>query len=191
MPHPQYAKRNLQNKKTVCKNKKILKAPLGFFLFADKIKKGGRTAPNTAFSRNFSQTKKSILGSLQKNSVETSWSPLTPEHGFPSLFISARPKALPSAFPFRAVPFGCCQNFIDILLFSSFSFAPPHFRHCMSPLITQIPAAPVFLTDAAFRCRCRRWHKQEWLRFPQPPAKTPALWGQVPSCNPSRKRVLL
>ena len=38
MLHPQYAKRNLQNKKMSVRTKN-LKAPLGFFLFADKIKK--------------------------------------------------------------------------------------------------------------------------------------------------------
>ena len=56
-----------------------------------------------------------------KKSVETSWSPLTPEHGFPSLFISARPKALPFCLPVSGCSFRMLSEiFIDILLFFQF-----------------------------------------------------------------------
>jgi len=77
---------------------KNLKAPLGFFLFTDKIKKRENGSQYSVLPKFFANQKKHPWFS-SKNSVETSWSPLTPEHGFPSLFISARPKALPFCLP--------------------------------------------------------------------------------------------
>ena len=73
---------------------KNLKAPLGFFLFADKIKKAGERLPIQRSPEIFRKPKKHPWFS-SKNSVETSWSPLTPEHGFPSLHSSKAQGAPP------------------------------------------------------------------------------------------------
>ena len=97
MLHPQYAKRSLQNKKNACKNKKS-QSPFGIFSFYRQNKKAGERLPIQRSPEIFRKPKKHPWFS-SKNSVETSWSPLTPEHGFPSLFISARPKALPFCLP--------------------------------------------------------------------------------------------
>ena len=129
---------------------KNLKVPLGFFLFADKIKKAGERLPIQRSPEIF-RNQKNILGSLQK--IRSKLHGLLSRRNTASHRCSSLQglRRSPSAFPFRAVPFGCCQKFsLTFFYFSSFFICSSTFSHCMSPLITQTPAAPVFLTDAAF-----------------------------------------
>ena len=129
---------------------KNLKAPLGFFLFTDKIKKRENGSQYSVLPKFFAN-QKNILGSLQK--IRSKLHGLLSRRNTASHRCSSLQglRRSPSAFPFRAVPFGCCQKFsLTFFYFSSFFICSSTFSHCMSPLITQIPAAPVFLTDAAF-----------------------------------------
>ena len=128
---------------------KNLKAPLGFFSFCRQNKKRENGSPIQRSPEIFRKPK-NILGSLQKNRSKLHGllsRRNTASHRCSSLQSTGAPFCLPvSGCSFRMLS----EIFIDILLFFQFFICSSTFSHCMSPLITQIPAAPVFLTDAAF-----------------------------------------
>ena len=99
---------------------KNLKVPLGFFLFADKIKKAGERLPIQRSPEIF-RNQKNILGSLQK--IRSKLHGLLSRRNTASHRCSSLQglRRSPSAFPFSGCSFRMLSEiFIDILLFFQF-----------------------------------------------------------------------